>query len=403
MKFESIKSDGMKYEYKVLFSADEIEDEIKNAVAEIGKACDNIIKEVGAQELASRPTYRFEKNYDKENGAELTVVIEAAPAFELRPYDIEITKITPNVTEEDVAASRKELMENIPLYEKADADYAICPQDEVFYKAICYVGGVESKKKSFEDAIVLPMEIKDDVEFLKGFVGKKVHESFEFSPATDKNLKYKVIVKSVKRALKDISPEEFAAKRGLKDIAELDVAIRNALENDIVMSAFLYHKNQVLDALSSQYNFELPKGVVEVEMRNVLANVKRELAEAKKQGTASEEDLKKTDDDLEKEYAEVVGKRVLLGYVLNKIAKAENIGATDTEIHNAIIAEIRANPMAEKAIVNYYSNNSGAVAYKKAEIIEHKVVSFLISKAKANEVAKTKKEVEKIVSELLED
>ncbi len=54
-------------------------------------------------------------------------------------------------------------------------------------------------------------------------------------------------------------------------------------------------------------------------------------------------------------------------------------------------------------IVDYYSKNPEALAYKKAEIIEYKVVTFLISKAKTKEVEKTKKEIDKIVNKLLED
>ena len=106
---------------------------------------------------------------------------------------------------------------------------------------------------------------------------------------------------------------------------------------------------------------------------------------------------------MKKEYADIVRKRVLLGYVLNKIAKEEKITATEKEIQQAIIAEINSNPNMAQIIVDYYSKNPEAVAYKKAEIIEYKVISFLISKAKTTEVEKTKKEIDEIVNKLLED
>ena len=267
-----------------------------------------------------------------------------------------------------------------------------------------FINHVQIKKKSFANTILIPDAIPEGAEFLSNFVGKKIGESFDFVPATDKNLKYKITIRSIKKALTDLSPEEYAKRRGFKDLKELDAAIKEKLENDINVQAFLYHKNQILETLEKQYKFDLPQGVVDQEMDSVIANVKRELAnDAKKAGKDSKKEKQKTDDELKKEFADVVNKRVLLGYVLNRIAKEEKISATDREVQNAIVAEINRNPATAKAMVEYYSKNPGAVSYKKAEIIERKVVSFLVGKAKCKEVAKTKQEIDAIVEKLLED
>lgn len=440
MNFENIKSDKMHYEYKVVFSAAEIEDQILKAVQEkaktfkmqgfraghvplnivrnnvensvmkdvfddlISKACNEIIKDSKAKDLASRPTYKFENSYEKGKDVNLTLHLEIAPSFEIKSYEIEIEKITPKVSDEEVAEARKQLMISSPIYEKADREYIIKAKDEVSYKATCYNSGVESKKKSFANTVLIPDAIPEGAEFLANFVGKKIGESFDFVPATDKNLTYKVIINSIKKALTEISPEDFAQKRGFNTVEEIDSAIREKLENDIHSQAFLYHKNQILEALEKQYKFELPKGIVDQEMNAVIVNVKKELeAEAKKAEKEGKKIESKTDDELKKEYSEVVNKRVLLGYVLNRIAKEEKIGATDQEVQNVIMAEINRNPNMANAMIQYYSKNPDAVSYKKAEIIEHKVVSFLISKSKSTEIEKTKKEIDEIVNKLLED
>ena len=440
MNFENIKSDGMHYEYKVVFSAAEIEDEILKAVQKkaktfkmqgfraghvplnivrnsventvmkdvfddlISKACNEIIKDSNAKDLASRPTYKFENSYEKGNDVNLTLTFEIAPSFEIQSYEIAIEKIMPKVSDEEVSEARNQLMISSPIYEKADREYVVKAKDEVSYKATCYNSGVESKKKSFANTVLIPDVIPEGAEFLGNFVGKKIGESFDFIPATDKNLTYKVMIKSIKKALTDISAEDFAEKRGFKNVEELDSAIREKLENDIHSQAFLYHKNQILEALEKQYNFELPKGIIDQEMNAVIANVKKELeTEAKQAEKEGKKVETKTDDELKKEYSEVVNKRVLLGYVLNKIAKEEKIGATEREVQNVIMAEINRNPNMANAMIQYYTNNSDAVAYKKAEIIEHKVVSFLISKAKSTEIEKTKKETDAIVEKLLEE
>ncbi|MDR3031448.1 MAG: trigger factor [Holosporales bacterium] len=439
MKFENIKSEGMRHEYKILLHADEIEKEIVSAVEEraktfkmqgfrvghvplnivrksvegslikdvfdnlINKGYAEIIKELKITDIASRPAYKFEKEYKQGKDASINIIFEAAPSFDLKSCEIEITKIVPKVSDKEIESARKNFITNAPVYENAEENYEIKPKDEATYKAICYVNGIESKKKSFQNTIIVPDTIPEGAELLQNFVGKKVKDCFDFIPATSKNLSYKIIIKSVRKALIDISEEEFAKRKGFKDLAEFNQAIKENLENEINAAAFLYHKDQILETLSKQYKFELPQNVVEQEMRNILASVKRELAESKKKGTAEEKDLNKTDDELKKEYSEVVRKRVMLGYVLNKIAKEENITVTDDEFRNVILTEINRNPSSANYLINHYSKNPGAVAYKKAEIIEQKVISLLISRSKAKKVEKTKEEVDAIVKALLED
>lgn len=441
MNFEKVSSDGMRHEYRVVLSADEIENQIVEAVKEraktfkmqgfraghvpfdmvrsnvessvigkvfdnlISKACDEIIKDSQARDLSSRPTYKFETPYEKGKDITLTMTIEIAPSFELGSYEIEIEKIVPSVSDEEVSEAMAGFMKNFPNYEKADKDYAIKPQDEVLYKATCYNNGVESKKKSFSNKVLIPNAIPEGAEFLANFIGKKIGETFDFVPATDKNLNYKVMVRAINKAVTDMAPEDYAKSHGFKDLGEMTQAFRSRLESEITAQAFLYHKNQILEALEKQYKFDLPKGILEQEMNAVLASVKKEQeSEAQKAKEKGEKFELKSDEDLKKEYEDVVTKRVLLGYVLNKIARQENIKVSDQELQQLILMDIKRNPsVSPNTIVKYYRNNPEALAYKRAEIVEHKVIDFLISKAKAKEVSKTKKEVEEIVNKLLED
>ena len=54
-------------------------------------------------------------------------------------------------------------------------------------------------------------------------------------------------------------------------------------------------------------------------------------------------------------------------------------------------------------IVDYYTKNQGALDFKKAEVLERKVIEFLLTKSTGDEVKKTKSEVEKLLDELLKD
>ena len=438
MKFENVKSVGMQFDYKVLFEANDIEEKIIAEVTEKAKkfkmqgfrtgkvpfqivrnhveasvmndvfenlvsfACDELVKNSQYQTLASKPVYNFATPYVKGEDLSLDVTLEFAPEFELKAIDLELKKIVPNVSQKDIEEKRNFVMHNNPYRENADEEYAIQVGDEVSYKAVCFDNGKKIEARSFKNKFVVPHDVPEDAEFILGFIGKKINEQFDFSPATEKHLTYKMIVKSINRAIFSISPDEFAVKAGFKDLAHFDLELKKNLEESINNSAFLYHKNQILENLVENYSFDLPAGIVNLELRNVIDGVKKDLEKSKASGEASEEDLAKTDDDLNTEYADVVNKRVLLGYVLSKIAKQYGIAASDQEVHAAIMSEINsAHPSLSQQIIDYYSNNSAAITYKKAEIVEAKVIVFLISRAKVIEVLKTKEEVEVLIKELL--
>jgi trigger factor len=242
---------------------------------------------------------------------------------------------------------------------------------------------------------------------LKSFIEKKVGENFDFVPATSENLSYRMTITAIEKAL-DVTPEVYAKKRGFKDLTALKTAVKEKLGQDINSSAFLYHKNQILEELGKLYSFELPQGVVEQEKRNVIATAKMDLEKNagggdKEKGKRSKKAPALVDEKLEKDCLDIARKRVLLGYVLNKIAMKEKITVSEKELRDVISAEINRNQHIAEALIERYSNDRDAVNYKKAEIIEYKVVSFLISKANATQVAKTKKEVDTIVKKLLDD
>ncbi|MDR2458526.1 MAG: trigger factor [Holosporales bacterium] len=438
MKIEKVKSEGMSHEYKVTILADAIESAVTSAVqkrartlrmngfrpgrvplnivrntvegeivpgileAMISEACDVAVKESDIAILATKPTYRIDSQYVRNKDLEITVFIDEAPNVEIKPYEFSMTKIVPDVEDEEVEANLQDLMKTAPAYQDATEGYVIKPLDVVRYSATCYVNGVESKNRTFEDSVKLPGSIQGDAAFLGGFVGRVVGESFDFTPPTEDNITYKICITSIQEALTSLTPDEYAEKHGFKDAEELKVALRQRLEDEIRSQAYLYHKNQILEAITDQYNFELPQKIVENERVNVIAEVRRDMEQEKKDNpeAAIEE---KTDEELGQEYDDVVRKRVLLGYVLSSIAKREGIVVTDRELQNAIKEEIDMNPSLADAIIEFYSKNEGALVYKQAEIMERKVVSFLLSVASVTEEKKTKKEVDELIEKLLED
>ncbi|MBQ3946732.1 MAG: trigger factor [Alphaproteobacteria bacterium] len=440
MKFEKVKSEGLRHEYDVVISAEDIENRIVEIVKDkaktykmqgfrpghvplnivrssveakatkealdalISNASRAVVKESKVVRLATNPMYKLKGQYEKGKDLGLTLYFDESPSFELKSYDLKIEKIVPNVTQQDVDEAIKRTMDASPVYEKTAPDYVVKPKDMVSYQATCYNNGVESKKKSFSNAVIIPDVIPEGAEFLGKFIGKKVGESFDFVPATDKNLKYKIELKSIEQAMTDITPEDYAKRKGLSGKKVLEDTIKEQMENEINDLAYIYHKSQILEQFSKDYKFDIPQEVFDREMGIAIATYKREEgSDAPISKPTQKAEKKKSDEEIRKELKDVVNKRCILGYVLNRISEKEKITITEADINAALNAEIYKNPMHAQNIIDYYKRNPGALDFKKAEVLERKVIEFLLTKTTGKEVKKTKAEMEKILDELLKE
>ncbi|MBR1944614.1 MAG: trigger factor [Alphaproteobacteria bacterium] len=435
---EKISTDGLQSKYKITFPASLIEetviaaarekaktvkmpgfrpgkvslpivrskfkDEINRSAVEflVSNTCNQIIKENNITELALRPSYVFDnENNQFEEGNDISVIVtlDAVPTFDLKPYDFEITKIVPNITDTEVEETRKKIMENNPAYTNIKDDRGIQVNDRVHYVASYFHKGVADSSKDVDSFILIPENNNND-QFIQSLIGKKVNDSFDFTIPNNKKILYKVTIKEIQVQDPNIDPAQYATATGFKSLDEFNGAIKKQIENNINSQAYLYHKSQIIEALVKEYNFDLPKSVVEQEKKGILRQIRNEREKAQAKGEKIDT---KTDQELMEEYGDTVNKRVLLGYVFSKIAKQEGIEATDDELNNVILNEINSRPELGNRIVEYYRNNPGALNYRRAEITEQKVVNFLISKVKTKEELKTEKEVNELVTALLEE
>ena len=434
MEFEKLNKEGLHYECGVVLSPEEIENSIEERVKQraktykmqgfrtghvplnivrqnveryvisdvledlISKACGEIVKESGVKDLATQPTYRFKENFSKGKNVAITVYFDAAPSFEIQPYDFEVEKVVPNVTGDDIANAEKLLITNAPVREDAEDGYEIQPGDEVSFYATCYQNGMVSKKDSFSNTVVLPSTITEDMDLYQLFIGKKDGDTFEYDDPKSAGTKYKIQITQIRKVVQGLALEEYATKRGFKDLQEMRDVIKQKLEEDINEGAYLYHKAQILEKLVDEYKFELPKAIVEQEMRFTISQMKKEQQSLKEQNPETKIE---SEEELRENLKDVVNQRCMVGYILNKIAVIEKITVTDEDLRRAIYAEIKKSPSDASRIVEYY-NRKDSIAYKKAEMLERRVIEFLMNKAKCKEVSKTKDELKTTLDNVLE-
>ena len=79
--------------------------------------------------------------------------------------------------------------------------------------------------------------------------------------------------------------------------------------------------------------------------------------------------------------------------MLAEIGRANNVGVTDQELSNAIMAEARNYPGQEKMVLDFYRQNPNAAAQLRAPIYEEKVVDLIVGVADVTDTPISKEEL----------
>ena len=115
--------------------------------------------------------------------------------------------------------------------------------------------------------------------------------------------------------------------------------------------------------------------------------------EAKKNNQLDEDEKKKSEDTLKKEYRSIAERRVRLGLLLAEVANQHNVTVGKEELSKALMAEARRYPGQEKMVIEYYQKNPQALDMIKAPLFEEKVVDYVLTKAKVSEKKVSAKEL----------
>lgn len=192
------------------------------------------------------------------------------------------------------------------------------------------------------------------------------------------------IMERVPAALDD----ELAKKHGFENLKAMEEANEKILENSHSQMIYGQTKQEVLNQLASIYSFDVPPGMVDLELDSVFQQVAQE--EGIHQPT--EEDLKKW----RVEYEKIAERRVRLGLVLADIAKRHNVQVAQKELTDMMLQEARQYPGEENKVIDYYRQNAGAVNHLRAQILEEKTIDFILKAVKIKEKEVSEEEFLKI-------
>ena len=197
---------------------------------------------------------------------------------------------------------------------------------------------------------------------------------------------FAVTVKEVRQAEAQPIDESLAAAVGMENLAELRQAVRERIEREYSGITRQRLKRELLDQLAARFSFAVPAGMLDLEFQHLWREVEAERQRAK-EGGAPDPEASKNDVELKAEFQALSERRVRLGLLLNEIGRTNSLTVTAEELNRAVIERARSFPGQEREVLDFYRNNPQALDSLRAPIYEDKVVDFVLGKVNVTERA----------------
>ena len=354
---------------------------------------DNNIRLAGAPKTTVE-SLRPEKDFT------FTLEVETLPEVEDVALDkVAVTKLVADVTEKEVEESLKRLADSRRETEVVKEKRATKKGDIIVIDFTGKINGEVFKGGEGKDYY---LELGSNT-FIPGFeeqlegveLGKTVQVKVTFpkdyfaKDLADKKAVFDVVVKELRKMKTLKIDDAFAALFGQKDLATLKETIKTELSKEYDRVSRTHLKRDVLDQLYKLCKFPLPDCMVKAEFDAIWHQVEDD----KKNGRLDPSEKDKSDAELKKDYQAIAERRVALGLLLAKIAQTAEIKLTAEDFKKAVQEEAKRHPTQADAVVNYYTKNQHAAQALQAQLLEEKIMDYVIQKAKTTDKAVSVKDL----------
>lgn len=333
----------------------------------VSQSYDNAIKEAKLKPVLP-PITEDAIDIKREQPLSFELIVEVRPEIENLNYEnIELEEISTEVKDEEVEEVIKRLSKERGTYEPTEEP--IQNEDLV---VIDYTTDIGKEAKDFVYKIgsgPFPEE------FSKALEGKRKNEIFnikiEFpkdsiADFAEKTVNFDITIKEIKRR-KDIPYEELPKELGFEDIEDLKKYIRESLERAKKEQAEQKYKIEILKKLLESYDFEIPEGLLEMEIRRLTE-------EYEAMGLDITQNMDKITES---------AKRNVKAYLLLEvIGEKEGISVSEEDLKNEVMNIARRYSISPQGVVQYYLSKHGSLEPLRNSVFENKVFDLLLSKAK---------------------
>ena len=220
-------------------------------------------------------------------------------------------------------------------------------------------------------------------------------EAYPNAELKGKPAEFDVTVKQVLAPVAITVDEAMAKELGFEDMETLRGAIRDQIAREFAEMARLRTKRQLLAKLAAAHSFDVPQGMVDIELQAIMGNLDRE----RSMGMEDDSTRGKTPEELSGEFRPIAERRVRLGLLLSEIGRGNNIEVTQEETNRAIVEQARRFPGQERKVLEQFRSNPEIVAQIRGPIFEDKVIDFVMEMANTTELSMTIEDLQKAQAE----
>jgi len=334
---------------------DSIHEEVIKEV--VPSAYQNVMKELKLHVVTYPALSDVKYTTPEKDEVEFKIIVEVNPEFELADYGklkIDVKKFN-GVKEEDVEKEIKRIRQYRGTLKQVEKEKV----EEGDFAEVSMSAFVDNKADASltTDSQLIQIgaggflkELEDGIKGMK--LGQEKDIAFVF-PAdyfnkryAGKSAEFKVKVNAIKVLELPEFNDEFAKNMaGMQSADELKKALKEELEKRAQSEVRQHNTAEVLKKLADQNQFEVPEGLVQQELDNILSRYEN----AMKQQGISIEKMGLSKEELRGRNRKQAEENIRVMYILQKIAEKEKIEITDADVETEIrkiAADIKQDPEA---------------------------------------------------------
>jgi len=342
---------------------------------------------IAATDIIGEPMF---KKYDKKDDSiEVAIEIALRPTFDIEGYEKVVPAFEKPVAEEkEVEEKLTEIAKQQAPFEKIETKRAVKDGDTV---VIDFTGSVDDVEFDGGRAEKFSLRIGSG-QFIPGFedqiIGMEYDEErivkvtfpaeYQSEDLAGKEADFKVVLHEIQEQAEVEVNDEFAQKLLQDEKATLDT-LKEKLEDQIVQEkvAKVYNeelKPKLVEALVANYTFALPNNIVEQEID---AKINAKAKDMKEEEIKDLQENPEKVEALREEVREDATNSVKATFIVDALAKKENVTVGDQEVSQAIYYESMMSGQDPEQVIKYYTDNNLLPAVKMG-MIEDKLFGKLL-------------------------
>tara|TARA_B100001287_G_scaffold115258_1_gene96927 strand:+ start:397 stop:1794 length:1398 start_codon:yes stop_codon:yes gene_type:complete len=346
------------------------------------------------------------KSSGEDKDLEFTIEVEKFPTIKKIILDkIEVEKFDVKADKKDIEQRLNQLADSSKKYKDKEGNQSAKINDLVVFN---YEAKVDGKTFDGNKGEKLQVVLGKDL-FIKNFdkqiiglkkdeeknVKVKLPENYPKRELAGKDALFKCKIVNIQSPVEQKIDDSLAKNMGAKDLSDLKSIIEKQISKEYASITTQLTKKKILDQLDKQYKLDLPKRMVEDEMKVVEHTFMQEKMNEKKEKDFSK--IKLGDNDT-KEIKKISERRVKLALLLSHIGEENSVKVSSQELQAELDKQIRTYPGQEKIIKEYYQKNPAELTKLRGPIFEDKVMNLIIEKSKVKVKTMTKDELQKLLS-----